>query len=207
MNYRKQYSLLISKYGSHTKPGDVFVERHHILPKSLGGTNEVDNLVYLTARAHLVAHKLLYKIYKNRQMALALKRMCEAPKHSSRPNISGRDYEYARKCLSKSMIGVSREDLLGDRNPMRRPEVAAKISAHKTEYWKDSSRRERAARGAAKSYIITDPSGNTISVFNLKEYCVNNKLNYSSLLYAAKTGGNPRRAKGYTCKEVTTLCE
>ena len=207
MNYRKHYSLLISKYGSHTKPDTVFTERHHILPKSLGGTNHKNNLVYLTAREHLIAHKLLYKIYRNRQMALALKRMCEAPKHSNRPNVNGRDYEKARKFLSQSMIGIVREDLIGDKNPMRQPEVAAKISAIKKEYWKDSEHRKYAARKAAKSYEVTDPSGITIIVTNLKEYCLNNNLNYSSLLYAAKTGGNPRRAKGYICKEVATLCE
>lgn len=207
MNYRKHYSLLISKYGSHTKPDNVFTERHHILPKSLGGSNQSDNLVYLTAREHLIAHKLLYKIHRNKQMALALKRMCEAPKHTNRPNISGRDYESARKFLSDSMIGVIREDLIGDKNPMKQAINAAKISAIKTEYWKDPERRKYAARKAAKSYLVTNPQGETTVVVNLKDYCANNNLNYSSLLYAAKTGGNPRRAKGYICKELTTPCE
>lgn len=34
-------------------------ERHHIIPKSLGGTNEDTNLVYLTPREHFVCHLLL----------------------------------------------------------------------------------------------------------------------------------------------------
>lgn len=32
---------------------------HHILPKSLGGSNDVDNLVRLTHREHLIAHRCL----------------------------------------------------------------------------------------------------------------------------------------------------
>lgn len=39
--------------------GDEYCERHHILPKCMGGGNERDNLIDLYAREHFVAHKLL----------------------------------------------------------------------------------------------------------------------------------------------------
>jgi hypothetical protein len=42
---------------------DQYVEEHHIVPKCMGGTNEKDNLVSLTAAEHFVAHQLLAKIY------------------------------------------------------------------------------------------------------------------------------------------------
>mgnify|MGYP000733483175 CR=1 FL=1 len=38
---------------------------HHILPKCLGGTDDLENLVELTAEEHFVAHQLLVKIYPN----------------------------------------------------------------------------------------------------------------------------------------------
>lgn len=38
------------------------VERHHIIPKSLGGGNDKDNLVFLTCREHLLCHRLLVKM-------------------------------------------------------------------------------------------------------------------------------------------------
>lgn len=38
---------------------------HHIKPKHSGGTNEEENLTYLTPREHKIAHFLLWKIYKN----------------------------------------------------------------------------------------------------------------------------------------------
>ena len=45
---------------------DFYTEKHHILPKSLGGTNDKDNLVLLTFREHIIAHLLLARIhYKN----------------------------------------------------------------------------------------------------------------------------------------------
>ena len=38
---------------------------HHIIPKHAGGTDEEDNLTYLTLREHIIAHYLLYRINKH----------------------------------------------------------------------------------------------------------------------------------------------
>lgn len=44
---------------------DGYFERHHILPRSLGGSDENDNIVNLTAKEHYIAHRLLVEIYKD----------------------------------------------------------------------------------------------------------------------------------------------
>jgi 5-methylcytosine-specific restriction endonuclease McrA len=36
-----------------------YKEIHHILPKSLGGSNDKSNLVELTAREHYIVHMLI----------------------------------------------------------------------------------------------------------------------------------------------------
>ena len=41
--------------------GDNYHEKHHIVPKCMGGTNDEDNLIDLYAREHFIAHKLLAK--------------------------------------------------------------------------------------------------------------------------------------------------
>lgn len=41
---------------------DTYFEKHHIIPKSLGGSNEKSNLVKLTAREHFICHLLLVKM-------------------------------------------------------------------------------------------------------------------------------------------------
>jgi NUMOD3 motif len=48
---------------------DGYTENHHIVPKSLGGSNDPHNLVKLTAREHFVCHMLLPKMLEgdNRQ--------------------------------------------------------------------------------------------------------------------------------------------
>lgn len=62
MNYKTLYQKLIEKATDRNTP-NCYIERHHILPKSLGGSDEPDNLVDLTAREHFIAHLLLAKIY------------------------------------------------------------------------------------------------------------------------------------------------
>lgn len=62
MDYQSVYQKLIIKAQSRQKP-DCYTERHHIMPKSLGGSDDSDNLVALTAREHFIAHLLLAKIF------------------------------------------------------------------------------------------------------------------------------------------------
>ena len=38
---------------------DGYVERHHVVPVSLGGGDEPENIITLTAREHYFAHVLL----------------------------------------------------------------------------------------------------------------------------------------------------
>lgn len=50
-------------------------EKHHVIPKSLGGSNEKVNIVRLTSREHFICHKLLFKMTTGedrRKMATAL---------------------------------------------------------------------------------------------------------------------------------------
>lgn len=47
---------------------DVYTEIHHVLPKCLGGTNDKNNLVLLTAKEHITAHILLHRAYENNSL-------------------------------------------------------------------------------------------------------------------------------------------
>lgn len=61
MNYQKIYDSLIER--GKTRVLNTYKERHHIVPRCVGGTDDVENLVYLTPEEHYVAHQLLVKIY------------------------------------------------------------------------------------------------------------------------------------------------
>lgn len=62
MNYFLAYQRLIAKAKARVCPKG-YVERHHVLPKALGGSDDSSNLVALTAKEHFVAHVLLAKIH------------------------------------------------------------------------------------------------------------------------------------------------
>lgn len=55
------YERLIARAKCRSLVG--YTERHHVLPKCMGGSNDPENLVQLTAEEHFVAHQLLHKIY------------------------------------------------------------------------------------------------------------------------------------------------
>ena len=64
MNYLKVYNNIIF-YRKNNQLCDEYTECHHIIPRSLGGNNNDENLVNLSAKEHFVCHLLLTKIYKN----------------------------------------------------------------------------------------------------------------------------------------------
>lgn len=84
-----------------------YTETHHILPKSMGGTDDATNLVELTPEEHLVAHLLLYKIHKNSQTLYAAMRMHNRVKNN-------KEYGYIRRQFSTFM----QERMSGSNNPM-----------------------------------------------------------------------------------------
>ena len=63
MNYKKIYDDLILK--SRNRILTECYERHHILPKCIGGTDDDANIATLTPEEHYIGHQLLVKIYPN----------------------------------------------------------------------------------------------------------------------------------------------
>lgn len=71
MNYKKIYDKLI-EYRIRFPVDWTYFERHHIIPRSMGGSDYKCNLVKLTAREHFIAHLLLHKIYNTKKTAYAI---------------------------------------------------------------------------------------------------------------------------------------
>ena len=60
MDYARIYMALCTK--ARERKLESYSERHHIVPKCMGGTNRLHNIVRLTAEEHFVAHQLLVKL-------------------------------------------------------------------------------------------------------------------------------------------------
>lgn len=54
---------------------NILFELHHILPRSMGGSNSNDNLIKMTLREHYIAHAILFYTYRNSKMARAFNMM------------------------------------------------------------------------------------------------------------------------------------
>jgi hypothetical protein len=66
MNYERIYNQLIEKARSENRKklkSGIYYEAHHIIPKCMGGPDDLTNLVLLTAKEHYMAHRLLCNIY------------------------------------------------------------------------------------------------------------------------------------------------
>jgi hypothetical protein len=75
MNYNRIYNELITRSEHRIITG--YVERHHIVPKCMGGTDDPTNIAVLTAEEHFVAHQLLVKIYPDsNELTYAASLMC-----------------------------------------------------------------------------------------------------------------------------------
>ena len=98
-----KYSKLYYKITSNAKQRitDGYTELHHIIPQSMGGSNDKENLVELTAREHFICHWLLIKMTEGKdrsKMLYALNGMKAENKYQQRyhTKITARVYEKYR---------------------------------------------------------------------------------------------------------------
>lgn len=61
MDYIRHYNLLVEKARNRAVGKNIYTEKHHIIPRSEGGTDDESNIVELYPREHFIAHWLLYR--------------------------------------------------------------------------------------------------------------------------------------------------
>lgn len=102
--YTSWYFAIIDKAKERITEG--YTEKHHIIPKTLGGKNDKSNIAVLTAREHFVCHLLLTKMLSDdnrNKMVYALHMLSNASnKLHQRYTPSSKLYEYERKIFSET---------------------------------------------------------------------------------------------------------
>lgn len=82
MDYQRHYDALIERARYRKAVG--YVERHHVVPRCLGGGDEPSNLVPLTPEEHFVAHQLLVRLHpEHKGLAIAVWRMTFGKHHEN----------------------------------------------------------------------------------------------------------------------------
>ena len=132
--YSRTYFKIIDRAKSRTKD-DEYYEKHHIVPKSIGGTDDQDNIAILTAREHFICHLLLPKFTQGEnsyKMLCAVNKMLCAKEDQSRYLPSSRLYEIIRKEFSNAHSIYMTGRFVGDKHhsfgKIRSVEYREKIS-------------------------------------------------------------------------------
>lgn len=167
MDYQRVYTQFIADRRANPPADGEYTEKHHILPRSLGGDDEPDNLIRLTAGDHFFAHVLLAKIYGG-AMWYAISLMSKASKFTM-----GREprklYEYQKKHIARvnsqefkrrhkdPEYAAHHRQLSFDR--WQDPEYRAKQTARMKKAWQDPEYIEKMANRKK-------PNGDKISEHN-----------------------------------------
>lgn len=122
MNYKKIYDKIIEN--SKNRQINGYTEKHHIIPKCMGGTNDKNNIAILTAKEHYIVHKLLVRIYpESYKLVYAFWMMCNTYK-KNRHTPSARAYAEAKFLFSQLM----KEKSVGMKGKTHTNESKKKIS-------------------------------------------------------------------------------
>jgi hypothetical protein len=123
----EEYFKIVNEYKkaqtSITKKSQLngYHERHHIIPKSLGGNNLKDNIVFLSPQDHFKCHKLLLEMVEadehKGKMWSAVWRMMNKQSRNQFREFTFTEEEYAMAKLKNSEEHSKR--MMGDRNPFK----------------------------------------------------------------------------------------
>ena len=205
------------------KEGDYF-EGHHIIPKCKGGLGNSTrpknnpNIVLLTSREHFLSHWLLWKIYGDRQMALAFSRMLSITKNTKRVT-SSRGYSEARDAFRETNKGnkygcgvkkiISEEQKLkqseimkgrydGEKNPFYNKKHT-EISKQKISDGRKGINKEKIWNYTGKKILLKDNV--VIGYFDTSQE-VADFIGCSHSNVRHVLGGKQKTAKGYTIKHL-----
>jgi hypothetical protein len=206
--YLKWYFSIVENARNKTAAG--YKERHHIIPKCMGGTDTIENLVDLTAKEHFICHLLLVKAvdttYK-KKMNYAFWRMCNGSEKRYKP--SSRFYEMGklgfvesqtghapyllshtdktRKKIGESMsAGLSRLSKAEMKQRMLNsccdPSVYTEERAFKISRSSlGKSKSDSHRKNMCKKYIFISPTGETFEYVGLNTGCKIHNLNHGSV--------------------------
>lgn len=187
MNYQKIYDALIGRAIERQKLSIALsnFEKHHILPKCLGGGNSKSNIVKLTCEEHFIAHQLLVKIYpENKKLIFAAHAMTISSKKHSRVN--NKEYAWLKKLKSAEMSKLHKGKIV-TKETKEKMSFAKKGKVfginngfygktHTEEFKNKKSEQQKIAQvgynnSNAKFWNIQFPDGSLNTIKCLKEFC------------------------------------
>lgn len=209
MDYNKLYEKIIfnAKSKARSKKDGVYYEKHHIIPKCLGGTNDPENLILLTAREHFIAHWILYRIHpENRAIIAAFKAMFAKGRTNNRYIPPSRAYEESKIAFSESqkgeknhMFGKPNKKNLGKKHTeesKKRISKALKGIVFSEEHKKKISLSHKGKDQKGRPFSAISPEGEKITFQKATEFAKKYSCNPSCVTRCLRK--IKRKLKGFT---------
>lgn len=135
------YYRIINRSKNRTTDG--YTEKHHIVPKSLGGTNDKSNIAVLTAREHYICHLLLTRMTigknKNKMVYAAAAFRAWASKHHKRKiYFNSRTFQTVKELRQSAL----QEQMADPENKKKSSDGAKKLWAN-SDYKKEASEKRK----------------------------------------------------------------
>lgn len=112
--YSGWYFSIIKKAKSESRSKKIgYFENHHIMPECLGGKKTKENMVLLTAREHIVCHRLLIRMFDRStqpwcSMVFAFKRMIDfGSKNQTRAGVVKTRHIAERKAFHARALSIA----------------------------------------------------------------------------------------------------
>ena len=214
--YTKWYFNIIENAKFNNTIG--YTENHHIIPKSLGGTNKKENIIKLTAREHYIVHLLLMKMCikkdHTRKMVAAYVYMSNVRNKHTSKRYNSNLYEYHKKIRATFLS----ETMKGSGNPMfgrtHNKETRILISEarkgvntntlennkKKSDTWLTNNPnynpeiRQKITEAKSFMWKIIDPNGNIHIIKNRNKFCRENNISQGNLASG--------KSKGWSCHRI-----
>jgi len=217
--YHHTYFKIINRSRNRVLSESIKTEIHHILPRSLGGTNDPENLATLTLKEHWVCHRLLVKFLIDkkhlRKMYNALFMMAVKDYRT----VNGRIYQQIKENIepwNKGMTGLYQPPMTDENKKKLRDlwKGKARPKAHKDAMRAGWERIKQSGyqpwnkgitglRGPCKPIILVSPTGEEFLYESLKAGCKDKSLIYTKM--SSVNSGKLSNYKGWTLKPVNTV--
>lgn len=162
--YTLCYYRIVNRAKTRSLPNTVYTERHHIIPKCLGGSNSIDNLVDLTAKEHFICHLLLTKMTDNKGLVYAAWKMSnQQNKFQKRYKINSKTYEILRKAFSNAHQGNIQSEAARKKNSDWHQGKPATLGMTGKKHSEETKAKMREARA---KQIITEETKRKLSEHN-----------------------------------------
>jgi hypothetical protein len=180
MNYKKHYDMLIER--SHNRILEGYVEKHHIVPKCLGGSDNKDNIAILTPEEHFLAHQLLIKLFPgNRDLVYAVQLMTT---HHTNARINNKLFGWLRKQMAIVMSAQTKKWLAENEHP--KGFLGKTHSAEKKRQISESSKKAMIDAVGVKVYAYNLDGSFYKEYITLTECALDLKTNASNVKYTAE---------------------